>query len=134
MNWSVPLLAVVAVALATTGTSIAQAPSGFDELASGPEGGLRSLNEKLNDFERRWGRGSPETTKRPAESRSDNKSAWRYGLKRGMSKDEVRGLLGEPDNVAEFTGGSSSWTYRVLGSYESRAHKPAHHPEHSHGS
>lgn len=112
---SVPMLAVFAVALATTGTSIAQPRIGTPSARQCRT--LQSLNEKLNDFERRWGAERPPRIDEPPSPRSDYKSAWRYGLKRGMSKDAVRGVLGEPDNVAEFTGGSSSWTYRVPGSF-----------------
>jgi hypothetical protein len=55
-----------------------------------------------------------EKPEKPEKKKPKGKSAWEQ-LRKGMSADEVRDLLGEPDDVSPSPWGSTTWKYGHFG-------------------
>lgn len=75
------------------------------------EARLATIEDRLTQLEK----GQTQGTSAPAPQAGlvnwRDRSQWRVNLRRGMTKDAVRSLFGEPDKVAEFSDGSCWWHY-----------------------
>ena len=82
---------------------------------------LIELQKKIDDLQRSVNQiasGPSKTQAAPAIERWKNVDNWRTGLQKGMTKSQVRDLMGEPSKINTYTLLGEDWIYGFQGSGE----------------
>lgn len=107
------ILTLLIFSLLGTDSLYSQSES-VDQRLTKLEGQMRTLEQKVNDLQRILDElleGHAEFS--PIRKREDwrNLDHWRTGLNKGMTKAQVKGLMGEPDKIDVHSMGGEVWYY-----------------------
>jgi hypothetical protein len=82
---------------------------------------IKELEDKVRELQKTASQTSQRTAQSPApvaKGNWKNIENWRTGLKKGMTKQQVRELMGEPDKIETYTMLGEDWIYGFQGSGE----------------